>query len=410
MKILKGKYNYAKVFTNNIDENAKNQIIELLNQKFVEDAMIRIMPDVHTGKGSVIGFTADLGEKVIPNIVGVDIGCGIICVKLENIEITNKDLENLDNLIKYEKLIPAGFNIRDKALFTEEELNIDKLYCYNHLKGLNRILRSVGTLGGGNHFIEIAKDEEKNLYLLIHSGSRNLGKQIADYYQKLAIKETRAKYNRNHLEEKIKNLEEKKQTESVKAHIKRYKRKISSPKIPRDLSYISGSLRKMYLNDMRIAQSYASLNRKTMARKIIKVLYKEDILDEMTYFETIHNYIDFKDNIIRKGAISANKNELIIIPINMQYGSILAVGKGNEDWNYSAPHGAGRIMSRREARKVLSLKTMKEKMKGIFSTSLSSRTLDESPEAYRPANEIIKHTKDTMEIISILKPIYNYKS
>ena len=408
--ILEGKYNSAKVFTKNIDENAKNQIIELLDQRFVEDAKIRIMPDVHAGKGSVIGFTANLGDKIIPNIVGVDIGCGILCVKLDNLKITRDLLKKLDDLIKYEKLIPSGFNIRKSPLYTEEELNLDKLYCKDKLKNLNRILNSVSTLGGGNHFIEIAKDSNNDKYLLIHSGSRNLGKQIADYYQKVAIKNTRAKYNRNHLEEQIEKLNQKEQTKEVKSKIKRYKRKINDKKIPRDLSYISDIESKKYLNDMKIAQEYASLNRYNMAKKIVKVLYKKDIIDELEYFETIHNYINFEDNIIRKGAISAKKDEKVIIPINMQYGSILAKGKGNSDWNNSAPHGAGRIMSRNQARRELSLEEMKDAMEGIFSTSVSSRTLDESPEAYRSAEEIKKHSKETIEIIDILKPIYNFKS
>lgn len=367
---LKGSYGTAKVFTDKLEDGAKEQIISLLNQSFIEGSKVRIMPDVHQGIGCVIGFTADMGDKVIPNIVGVDIGCGILSVELGNMDI---DLASLDNII-YSK-IPSGNKVHSKELYRFDQL--EELYCYGDLKELKRIKRSIGSLGGGNHFIELTVDEDNNKYLTIHSGSRNLGKQVALIYQKLAV-----------------NL----CTSHEKTAI-----------IPKELCYLTGTYRERYLNDMKICQEYASLNRKVMAEIILTSLFKKS-LEEFNYFETIHNYIDFRDNIIRKGAISAYDGEKVIIPINMRDGSIIAIGKGNPDWNYSAPHGAGRIMSRNMAKDELSLEEFKKTMEGIYSTSISKSTLDEAPFAYKPMEEIIENIKDSVEIAHIIKPIYNFKA
>lgn len=366
---LKGTYGTAKVFTDNIESGAKEQIIKLLNQDFIEGTRIRIMPDVHQGVGCVIGFTADMGNKVIPNIVGVDIGCGILTVELGNIKI---DFQTLDEII-YNK-IPAGNKVHNNEKCKFDKL--EELYCYRNLKEIKRLRRSIGTLGGGNHFIEVDVDENNNKYLTIHSGSRNLGKQVAEIYQKMAV---------NLCSEG------------------------SKTKYPKDLCFLTGAYREKYLHDMKICQEYASLNRKTIAEIIITSLLKKT-LDEFNYFETVHNYIDFRDNIIRKGAISAYKGEKVIIPINMRDGSIIAVGKGNPDWNYSAPHGAGRIMSRNMAKEELSLEEFKKTMEGIYSTSINKSTLDEAPFAYKSMEEIIENIKDTVDIIKIIKPIYNFKA
>ncbi|HEY8362121.1 MAG TPA: RtcB family protein [Tissierellaceae bacterium] len=366
---LKGTYGTAKVFTDNIESGAKEQIIKLLNQDFIEGTRIRIMPDVHQGVGCVIGFTADMGNKVIPNIVGVDIGCGILTVELGNIKI---DFQTLDEII-YNK-IPAGNKVHNNEKCKFDKL--EELYCYRNLKEIKRLRRSIGTLGGGNHFIEVDVDENNNKYLTIHSGSRNLGKQVAEIYQKMAV---------NLCSEG------------------------SKTKYPKDLCFLTGAYREKYLHDMKICQEYASLNRKTIAEIIITSLLKKT-LDEFNYFETVHNYIDFRDNIIRKGAISAYKGEKVIIPINMRDGSIIAVGKGNPDWNYSAPHGAGRIMSRNMAKDELTLEKFKKSMEGIYSTSINKHTLDEAPFAYKSMEEIIENIKDTVDIIKIIKPIYNFKA
>lgn len=402
---LLGKYNSAKVFTNNLEDGAKEQIIRLLNQEFIENAKVRIMPDVHQGMGCVIGFTADMGNKVIPNIVGVDIGCGMLTVELGNIDI---ELPRLDKIIHNK--VPSGTNVHKGRKVQFDRLN--DLRCFRDLKNTKRIERSIGSLGSGNHFIEVGTDSKGNKYLVIHSGSRNLGTQVANYYQRLAIDLCSGKeeyFERK--EEIIKKYKEKGQRKKIKKVLNELKKeyKENEPEYPKDLCYLTGKYREMYLNDMKICQEYASLNRETMADIILTSLFERRI-DEFSYFETVHNYIDFKDHIIRKGAISANKGERILIPINMRDGSILAVGKGNPDWNYSAPHGAGRLMSRSVARDDLKLEDFKKSMEGIYSTSVHEGTLDESPFAYKPIDEILDNMNDTAEIIDIIKPIYNFKA
>lgn len=401
-----------KIFTTNIEQEAVNQINELLKQEPFKNCKVRIMPDVHAGKGCVIGFTADLGEKVIPNIVGVDIGCGMLCVELGNIELDFKDLDRVVN-----EYIPAGRNIRKQKLLNFDKIN--ELYCLRELKETKKFNRAIGTLGGGNHFIEIDADNKGNKYLVIHTGSRNLGKQVADYYQNLAIELCSGKeemYKKK--EEIIKKYKEQGRKSEIQQALKELEKeyKNNKPNLPKELCYLEGKHREMYLHDMKICQEYASLNRLQIAKQIIINYYKLTDIPEMyppimqNSFETIHNYISFEDNIVRKGAIRANKNEKVLIPINMRDGSIIAVGKGNQDWNCSAPHGAGRIMSRTKAKEKFKLEEFKQSMKDVYSTSVVEETIDESPMVYKSMQEIIENTKDTIEIQKIIRPIYNFKA
>lgn len=392
-----------KIFTNNVEEKAKEQIDLLLNQEPFKDCKIRIMPDVHAGKGCVIGFTADLGDKVIPNIVGVDIGCGMLCVELGNIDI---DLQKFDEVVN--KYIPAGRNIKEQKSRNFE--NIKELYCLRELKETNKFERALGTLGGGNHFIELNIDDNNNKYLVIHTGSRNMGKQVAEYYQNLAIELCSGKEDMfKKKEEIIKTYKEQDRKAEIQQALKELEKqyKDNQPDLPKELCYLKGKYREMYLHDMRICQSYASINRAEIAKTILK---EYGIYCNQNYFETIHNYINFEDNIVRKGAIRADKNERVIIPINMRDGSIIAIGKGNEDWNNSAPHGAGRIMSRMQAKKTFQLDKFIKSMEGIYTTSVVEETLDEAPFVYKPMQEIIDNIKDTVEIEKIIKPIYNFKA
>ena len=392
-----------KIFTKNIEEEAIKQIDELLEQEPFKDCKVRIMPDVHAGKGCVIGFTADLGNKVIPNIVGVDIGCGMLCVELGNIELNLKKLDNIIN-----EHIPAGRNIREQKLIDFEKIN--ELYCLRELKESKKFNRAIGTLCGGNHFIEIDIDDEGNKYLVIHTGSRNLGKQVADYYQNLAIELCSGKEKLFKKKEKIiKEYKEQGRKSEIQQALKDLEKeyKNNNPDLPKDLCYLEGKYREMYLHDMKICQEYASLNRCYIARAI---LLNMGMQIYQKHFETIHNYISFEDNIVRKGAISAKKGEKVLIPINMRDGSIIAIGKGNEDWNNSAPHGAGRIMSRMKAKETFKLDDFKESMKGIYTTSVVEETIDEAPFVYKTMQEIIDNIQDTVEIQKIIKPIYNFKA
>ncbi|MDO5726153.1 MAG: RtcB family protein [Tissierellia bacterium] len=403
--LIKGKYNTAKVFSKNIDKETKLQIERLLDQDFIKDKSIRIMPDCHAGAGCVIGFTANLGDKIIPNIVGVDIGCGMLVVELGKIEI---DLKKFDSIVK--KYIPAGKEMHN--LPKERHPDIEKLYCYRELKNSKRFERSIGTLGGGNHFIELDKDDSENVYLVIHSGSRNLGYQIAQHYQKLAINLRKGMDKFYKEKEKlIKEYKAKGKKKEIQKQLKKMKREYKKiePDYPKDLCFLEGEYRYKYLHDMKIAQNYASKNRKTMAKIILNRMWNKD-LDDYIYWETIHNYIDHDTNMIRKGAISAHLGEKVLIPLNMRDGALICIGKGNEDWNNSAPHGAGRIMSRRQAHENLNMEEFKKQMKDIYSTSVSIDTLDEAPMAYKPMEEIIAAIKDTVEIEKHIKPIYNFKA
>lgn len=391
-----------KIFTKNIEEKAINQINELLEQATFKNSKVRIMPDVHAGKGCVIGFTGNLGEKVIPNIVGVDIGCGMLCAELGNIDL---DLEKLDKIIR--EYVPSGMNVHENQRY--KFLELEQLYCYKLLKNKDNWLeKSMGTLGGGNHFIEIDVDEDNNKYLIIHTGSRNLGKQVAEIYQEKAIKycsyEDEMKEAKQKLIKEYKEQHREKEIQDKLIEIsKKYEGKT---KLPKDLCYLEGKLREDYLHDMKICQEFAIKNRSYIAYTIC---YCMDWLCE-NYFETIHNYISFEDNIVRKGAISAKKGEKVLIPMNMRDGCIIGVGKGNDDWNQSAPHGAGRIMSRMKAKETFNLDEYKESMKDIYTTSVNENTIDEAPFVYKPMQEIIDNIGDTVDIIKIIKPIYNFKA
>ena len=394
-----------KIFTENVEPQALNQIYTLIKQPAFADCKVRIMPDVHAGAGCVIGFTADLGDKVIPNIVGVDIGCGMETVELGNIDI---DLSKLDEVIR--KYVPNGRNVHE----TEDkfsEIIINQLYCKESLKNVDWLKRSCGTLGGGNHFIEVDIDNDGNKYLVIHSGSRNIGKQVAEIYQQMAIDDLSGA---NDLETETKKLiEDYKRTgrkKDIQRGIAELKRKFQ-PKlgVPKELSYLTGKHREMYLHDMKLCQEFAKVNRVAIADQILIHSFGH-FTDFYNTFETIHNYIEHDTNIVRKGAISAKEGETVLIPINMRDGCIIGRGKGNTDWNYSAPHGAGRIMSRSKAKETVSLEEFEQSMQGIYTTSVNRSTIDESPMAYKPIEEIVANIQNTVEIVKVIKPIYNFKA
>lgn len=405
MKQIIGKYGMAKIFTDVIEDSAIEQIEVLCNQPFVKNSKIRIMPDVHTGASCVIGFTADLGEMVIPNIVGVDIGCGMLTVELGKIDI---DFENLDDVIR--KYVPYGKDVHEGRIVKFPKLQ--EMHCYRSLRDTKRVERSIGSLGGGNHFIEVDIDDENNKYLVIHSGSRNLGKQVAEIYQVMAYDILRGKDKI--FEEQKRIIAEYKaagRKQEIQSAIKALKNSFEAQEIsvPKELSYLTGEYRQMYLDDMKICQEYAILNRYTMAKIIIEKIFNKDAA-EFDMFETIHNYIDHESNIVRKGAVSAQKGEKLLIPINMRDGSLICIGKGNEDWNCSAPHGAGRLYSRTKAKEAFTLEQFAEEMKGIYTTSVNEFTLDESPMAYKSINDIIDNIEPTAEIIKTIKPLYNFKA
>lgn len=389
--IIKGKYNTAKVFTDNVEEKAAQQILELCNEEFTKDSKIRIMPDTHAGAGCTIGTTMTIKDKVVPNLVGVDIGCGMF---VSMIGKENVDFSKLDNVIR--SFVPSGFDVRETPHEYNEFVDIYNLKCKEHVD-LKRATLSIGTLGGGNHFIEINKDELDNIYLVVHSGSRHLGKQIAEYYQNRAAKEITRVSNETIIAE----LKSKGKTREIQTELENKKTKINKA-----LAYLEGQSFDDYIHDMRIAQKFAQYNRKAIAEVIIKKM-GFNVVDSFT---TIHNYIETDEMILRKGAISAKKGEVVIIPINMRDGSIIATGKGNDDWNYSAPHGAGRLMSRKQAKIKLSMEEFKKSMEGIYTTSLSLDTLDEAPFAYKPIEEILANIHQTVEVNRIIKPVYNFKA
>lgn len=390
-----------KIFTNNIEQSAKEQIDLLLEQEAFKDCKIRIMPDVHAGAGCVIGFTGDLGDKVIPNIVGVDIGCGMLCANLGNIDI---DLQQLDKIIR--ENIPSGMNVHNEKV---GDFDLTRLYCFKELKNVDGWLeKSLGTLGGGNHFIEIDADNDNNKYLVIHTGSRNLGKQVCEIYQNKAIEY--CSFKKEMQEEKantIRQLKEQGREKEIQQSLIDISNKYNGKtKLPKDLCYIENEERDKYLHDMELCQQFAVLNRSYIAYKICKEL--SIVCDD--YFQCIHNYINFEDNIVRKGAISAREGERVIIPMNMRDGCIIGIGKGNEDWNYSAPHGAGRTMSRNVARQVLNIEDYEKSMNGIYTTSVNEQTIDEAPMVYKPMEEILEYIKETVDVEKIIKPIYNFKT
>jgi RNA-splicing ligase RtcB len=381
-----------------VDDKTKEQVKELMDQKFVKDLNVRIMADCHAGAGCVIGTTMEVKDCVVPNLVGVDIGCGMLTVKLGKMDI---DLIKLDRFVR--KKIPS-----DKEVYSEDQdmkTKIEDMRCYEKLAGKSRHKKSIGTLGGGNHFIEIDKDDEENLYLVIHTGSRNLGKQVCEYYMKIAKNDyfNRKQKNIKSLINRYKRLGKE---EKIQEGIKKLMDKYNSVNF--DLMPLYGDSFKDYMYDMDLCQKYAWENREAIASKIMEYLGYN--LEDFKYFHTVHNYINMDDMILRKGSICAYENEDLLIPINMRDGSILAKGKSNHLYNFSAPHGAGRVLSRGKAYKTITLEQFKESMQGIYSTSIQEDTIDESPFAYKSIDDIIPNILPTVEIIKIIKPIYNFKA
>ena len=402
MKQITGRYATAIVYTDIIEETATEQIRQLCDQSFVEGCRIRIMPDVHAGTGCVIGFTADLGERVIPSIVGVDIGCGMLTVDLGKEPV---DYAQLDQVVR--RYIPAGSEIHETPAAQFPRLR--DLLIYNKLRSLSWIENSLGTLGGGNHFIEVDVDDEGNHYLVIHTGSRNLGKQVAEYYQDRAYDILYGKVQKE--EQRRALIAEYKasgRTAELEQALQNFHMEIEA-QIPRNLCYLTGDARSAYLHDMKICQEYAAMNRRIIADRILTNLLGRG-LDTFRSFQTIHNYIDHETNIIRKGAVSAKKGEKLLIPINMRDGSLLCIGKGNPQWNCSAPHGAGRLFSRGAARQNFTVEDYAQQMNGIYTTSVSEETLDECPMAYKPIESIVSNVAPTVEILKVIRPVYNFKA
>lgn len=389
---IEGKFGKAKVFTENIEEEAINQIKGMMDQEFISGENVAIMPDVHAGKGCTVGTTMTIDNgKVCPNLVGVDIGCGILVVKIGN--VNPDEWGKLDTFIN--ENIPSGQSVHSKEMIGWKEGDLSF-----QLSKLDRIKKSVGSLGGGNHFIEVAKNEKDEFFLLIHSGSRGLGVQVATHHQNQAITHNQPGYFlRNELIESLKSQGRQREIQNELA-------KFRPPVFDKELAYLEGELLEAYLNDMKIAQEYALANRLLMAELILD--YMDWKVED--HFDSIHNYIDLDKKILRKGATDASEGTRLVIPLNMRDGSIIATGKGNPDWNFSAPHGAGRVMSRTKAKERLSMDDFKSSMNGIFTTSVMEETLDEAPFAYKNPTSIIENIGDTVEINEIIKPVYNFKA
>ena len=394
---LRGKYGTAKVFTDVVDQESISQVINLLNQPYAEGSRVRMMPDIHAGAGCTIGTTMTIHDKICPNLVGVDIGCGMETIRIREKHI---EMQQLDKLIRQE--IPSGFAIRSKAHRYAKEIDLEALHCAKHVD-LLRAEKSIGTLGGGNHFIEANKDNDGNIYIVVHSGSRHLGLQIANYYQNAAYKALTS-YQPEEIEAAIAKLKAEGRQSEIQKTLQEMKSKHTY--IPKPLAYVEGVLLQEYLDDMRIAQRFAMLNRKAMIDVIVKGLG----VHVVEQFTTIHNYIDTENKILRKGAVSAQAGEVLLIPINMRDGSLICVGKGNEDWNCSAPHGAGRLMSRSAAKETFTVSEFKKQMEGIYTTSVGRSTLDECPMAYKSMADIVDNIGPTGEIKAVIKPIYNFKA
>ena len=395
---LKGRYNSAKVFTDVIEQDAVAQIIAFCSQPVSAGSQIRIMPDVHAGAGCTIGTTMTVTDKVIPNLVGVDIGCGMETVKLKEKHI---ELQKLDKLI-YEK-IPSGFSIREKPHRYSEKIDLAELYCIEHIDPL-RAEKSIGTLGGGNHFIEADKGSDGSIYIVIHSGSRHLGVEVAKYYQNEAYRRLN-KSSDKEINELIERLKAEGKQKQIQSELKKLEN-TKTTDVPKHLAYCEGELFEQYIHDMKIVQQFAMLNRQAMMDEIIKGMH----VHTAEQFTTIHNYIDTETMILRKGAVSAQAGEKLLIPINMRDGSLICTGKGNPDWNCSAPHGAGRLMSRSQAKQSFTVSEFKKQMDGIYTTSVNAQTLDECPMAYKSMEDIVDNIGDTVEINEVIKPIYNFKA
>lgn len=402
---LNGKYANAYIYASIVDEATYGQIIKVINNPVALGSRLAIMADCHAGAGCVIGTTMLIKDRVCPNLVGVDIGCGMLTIKLGKLDFTEEEFKRFDEVCRK---VPSGFVIHKNVPYDlwndiDPAKFLKNLKCFSSLKEIERIECSMGTLGGGNHFIELDIDENDNYYLVIHSGSRNLGKQVCEYYQNIAIK----------------SMCEKRDDDN---HIN----------VIGELAYLEGEEMNDYINDLRICQEYASLNRKMIAYQILLDFFNLNKISsfsgdsfkyaasknnkyysnkgELRLFETIHNYIDLDKMILRKGAVSASLDEILLIPINMRDGSLICRGLGNKDYNYSAPHGAGRIMSRGEAKSLISLDEYIDSMKNVHTSSVGLSTIDEAPFAYKPIETILDNIKDTVEVLNVIKPIYNFKA
>jgi RNA-splicing ligase RtcB len=402
---IKGKYNTAKVYTDTLDEKSQEQIQMLCEQAFVKGSTLRLMPDVHAGAGCTIGTTMTISDKIVPNLVGVDIGCGMETLVVPKDAPVSRgfDPAKLDKWIH--KQIPSGMDVREKPHEFVENVPLENIRC--RAINVHRAKLSIGTLGGGNHFIEADRDEDENLYIVIHSGSRHLGLEIAEWYQEEAWNQINGR-RKIDIDAEITKLKAEGRATEIQSRIQEIKAQVRAD-IPKDLAYVTGDLFNDYINDMKITQAFAAMNRKAMMQVILEGL---KIADESGYehFTTVHNYIDTDSMILRKGAVSAKAGEKLLIPINMRDGSLVCKGLGNPDWNFSAPHGAGRLMSRNKAFKTLSLDNFKEQMSGIYSTSINRSTLDESPMAYKNMEDIVRNIAPTAEIVNIIKPVYNFKA
>lgn len=409
MKEITGTFNSAKIFTDDVEEKSLGQVKTLCDQPFSAGAKIRLMPDIHAGAGCTIGTTMTITDKICPNLVGVDIGCGMETIVFHADSPTSRtfDPEKLDKSIR--KNIPSGFAIRKFPHKFADEVEWDKIRGkYDR----NRARLSLGTLGGGNHFIEADRDDEGNLYIVVHSGSRHAGLEIANFYQEEAWRQLN-KNRESDVQSLIESLKSSGRESEIEIELQKIRAQVLTS-IPRDLAYVSGSLFDDYINDMKIMQHFAALNRKAMIQTIcVGLRVAQDEIAEQ--FTTIHNYIDMEETvpgkmILRKGAVSAKKGEKLLIPINMRDGSLICIGKGNEDWNFSAPHGAGRVMSRAQARRELKLDEFRSEMAGIFSTTVGSDTIDEAPMAYKTMESIVSNIAPTAEVVKTIRPIYNFKA
>ncbi len=397
---IKGKVNTAICYAKVIEDEAIEQIRRMCDYPMTEGSQIRIMPDVHAGKGCTIGTTMTIIDKAVPNVVGVDIGCGMYTVNLGKTDI---DFEKVDEAAHF---IPSGMNVWEGRT---ERFDLQDLRCYRELRDSKWLERSLGTLGGGNHFIEIDVSADGTKYLIIHSGSRNLGKQVAEFYQRLAINLSRG-YG-DYLEKRdeiIRTYKEQGRKSEIQAALKELHWQVyeSEAGMPEDLCFLEGKYLEDYLHDVEICQAFARRSREKMA----EIILERTGMTGTDGFHTIHNYIDTEEMILRKGAIAAHKGEKVLIPINMRDGSVLAMGKGNPEWNYSAPHGAGRLMSRTMAKTTLSLSEYQSTMAGIYTTSVNENTLDEAPMAYKSLEDIIDVIRESVDVIDIMKPIYNFKA
>lgn len=398
MKTIQGKFNSAVIFTDVVDESSLAQVQLLCDQPFTEGAHIRMMPDIHAGAGCTIGTTMTITDKIVPNLVGVDIGCGMYAIELEQ---TQMDYAKLDETIRAH--VPFGREVRPEKHEFANEIDLTELRCYRMVND-RRAIRSIGTLGGGNHFIEIDRDENGKLWLVIHSGSRYLGLQVANTYQEIAwqaLNHTHIRDLRALIDEMKANGERKK----IEKVIKKIRKQVITD-IPKDLAYLENEDFEDYLHDMEIMQKYAVLNRQAMADVIIREM-KLDVADAFT---TIHNYIDIPNRILRKGAVSAKSGETLLIPVNMRDGSLICKGKGNDEWNQSAPHGAGRLFSRTQAKETFTIDEFQKSMDGIYTTSVCADTIDECPMVYKRMEDIVDNIAPTVDVLQVIKPEYNFKA